>query len=146
MAIEQTFARDGNSVPITGLGLIATKAITYVAGTTGAVGATTLFTVIGSVVVRVWAIESDTDITGTGTIEVGVSGNTAAILAQTAGTQIDVGEIWVDTGPSTVEGLPAMQILNGTNIIQTIASSTLDAGTLTFYCAWFPLSNNSSVT
>jgi hypothetical protein len=146
MAIEQTFARDGNGVPITGLGLVATKAITYSALTTGATGATTLFTVTGPVAVRVWAVVSGTDLTGSGTLEAGISGNTASLLAQVAATALDVGEIWVDSGPATVEALPALQILNGTNIIQTIATDTVTAGTLTYYCAWFPLSNAASVT
>lgn len=146
MAIEQTFNRDGNSVPITGLGLVTTKAITYVAGTTGATGATTLFTVIGAVAVRVFAVASGTDLTGSGTLEVGISGNTAAVLAQVAATALDVGEIWVDGTPATVEALPALQLLSGTNIIQTIATDTVTAGTLTYYCAWFPLSQSASVT
>lgn len=143
--ITQSFNRDANSVPITGLGLVCTKAITYTTLTTGAVGATTLFTVTGLVAMRVWAVESGTDITGSGTIEVGIAGNTAALLAQTTGTAIDVGEIWVDTGPATIEALPALQLVSGTNVIQTIAGSTLDAGTLTFYCAWFPLTQSASV-
>lgn len=145
MAIEQAFQRDANSVPITGLGLVGTKAITYSALTTGAVGATTLFTVTGAVAVRIFAVASGTDLTGSGTLEVGISGNTAALLAQVAATALDVGEIWTDNAPSTVEALPALQILNGTNIIQTIATDTVTAGTLTYYCAWFPLSQSASV-
>lgn len=145
MSIEQTFARDGNSVPITGMGLVATKAITYSALTTGAVGTTTLFTVTGPVVVRVFAVASGTDLTGSGTLEVGIAGNTAAAIAQLAATSIDVGEFWYDTSPVTVGVLPAQLMLNGTNIIQTIASATVTAGTLTYYCLWFPLGNASSV-
>lgn len=146
MAIEQSFQRDANSVPITGLGLVATKAITYSALTTGATGATTLFTVTGTVAVRVFAVVSGTDLTGSGTIEVGISGNTAALLAQVNATALDVGEIWTDNAPSTVEALPSLQILTaGTDIIQTIATDTITAGTLTFYCAWFPLSQSASV-
>lgn len=133
-------------MPITELGLVGTKAITYVAGTTGATGATTLFTVTGVVAVRVFAVASGTDLTGSGTLEVGISGNTAALLAQVAATALDVGEIWTDNAPSTVEALPALQILSGTNIIQTIATDTVTAGTLTYYCAWFPLSQSASVT
>ena len=146
MSIEQSFQRDANSVPITGLGLVGTKAITYAAGTTGAVGATTLFTVTGVVAVRIFAVASGTDLTGSGTLEVGISGNTAALLAQVAATALDVGEVWTDNAPSTVEALPALQILSGTNIIQTIATDTVTAGTLTYYCAWFPLSQSAGVT
>lgn len=92
--ITQFFTRDANFVPITGLGLIASKAITYIGATTGAIGATTLFTVTGVVGVRLLAVVSGVDITGAGLIEAGVAGNTAALLAQTTGTTLDVGEIW----------------------------------------------------
>lgn len=145
MAIEQAFQRDANGVPITGVGLVASKAITYSALTTGAVGATTLFTVTGAVAVRLFAVVSGTDLTGSGTLEAGISGNTAALLAQVAATALDVGEIWTDNAPSTVEALPALQILSGTNIIQTIATDTVTAGTLTYYCAWYPLTPSASV-
>jgi len=143
--IESAFNRDANSVPITGLGLQATKAITYVAGTTGAVGPTTLFTVTGVVAVRLFAIASGTDLTGSGTLEAGIAGNTAALLAQTAATALDVGEIWIDATPATVELLPELQVLSGTNVIQTIGTNTVTAGTLTYYCNWFPLSSGASV-
>ncbi len=145
MAIEQTFMRDGNSVPITGLGLVTSKAITYSALTTGATGATTLFTVTGLVAARIFAVASGTDLTGSGTIEVGISGNTAALLAQVAATALDVGEIWIDNAPATVEALPALQILNATDIIQTIATNTVTAGTLTYYVTWFPLTQSASL-
>lgn len=142
--IESAFNRDANSVPITGLGLQATKAITYVAGTTGAVGATTLFTVTGVVAVRVFAIASGTDLTGSGTLEGGIAGNTAAILPQVAATALDVGEVWFSDTPATVGTLPALQVVSA-NIIQTIGSATVTAGTLTYYCNWFPLSSGASV-
>ena len=142
---DQFFTRDANFVPITGLGLVGSKAITYIGATTGAIGATTLFTVTGVVGVRLLAVVSGVDVTGAGLIEAGVAGNTAALLAQTTGTTLDVGEIWTDTGPSTVEALPAIQILNGANVIQTISGATLTAGTLTYYCAWFPISSNGNV-
>ncbi len=143
---SSAFSRDANHVPITALGLTETKAITFSALTTGAVGLTTLFTVTGTVAVRLFGVVSGTDVTGSGTIEAGISGNTAALLAQVAGTALDVGEIWTDNAPSTVEGLPALQILTaGTDIIQTIASDTLTAGTLTYYCLWFPISSDGNL-
>ena len=141
---DQFFNRDANHVPITNLGLVASKAITYSALTTGATGVTTLFTVTGTVAVRVFALVSGADVTGSGTIEVGVASGTALILAQTTGTTLDVGKFWVDTGPALVEALPALQLV-GANIIQTIATDTLTAGTVTFYCLWTPISANGNV-
>ena len=143
---DQFFQRDANHVPITDLGLVASKAITYAAATTGAVGATTLFTVTGTVAVRIFGVVSGANLTGAGTLEVGIAGNTAALLAQTTGTDLDVGEIWIDTGPATVEALPAIQILTaGTDIIQTIATDTITAGTITYYCLWSPISADGNV-
>ena len=145
--VDSSFSRDSNFIPIQGLGFTQTKAITFVASTTGATGATTLFTVTGVVAVRLFGVVSGTDVTGSGTIEAGIAGNTAALLAQTTGTALDVGEIWIDTGPATVEALPALSILAaGTDIIQTIGTDTLTAGTLTYYCLWFPISSDGNVT
>jgi len=107
---DQFFNRDANYVPITNLGLTATKAITYSALTTGAVGLTTLFTVTGCVAVRLFGV-CTIDLTGSGTIEAGISGNTAGLLAQTTGTAIDANEVWIDTAPATIEALPAIQII-----------------------------------
>lgn len=146
MAVDAAFSRDQNFVPIQGLGFTTSKAITFSALTTGATGATTLFTVTGVVAVRLFGVVSGTDVTGSGTIEAGISGNTAALLAQTTGTALDVGEIWIDNAPATVEALPALNILAaGTDIIQTIATDTLNAGTLTYYCLWFPISTDGNV-
>ena len=143
--IESSFQRDANRVPITNKGLLETKAITYAAATTGAVGPTTLFTVTGTVIVNIFAVCS-TDLTGSGTIEVGISGNTAALIAQTTGTAIDANEVWVDTAPATVEAPLTDKILTaGTDIIQTIATDTLTAGVLTYYCFWNPVSSDGLV-
>lgn len=144
--INSAFQRDANYVPIQGQGLTSTKSITFAAATTGAVGPTTLFTVTGTVAVRIFGVVSDADVTGSGTIEVGIAGNTAGLIAQTTGTALDVGEVWVDNAPATIEALPAMQIIGaGQDIIQTIATDTLNAGTLTYYCVWFPISSDGNV-
>ena len=143
-----TFSRDANSVPITTLGITATKSITYVAGTTGATGATTLFTVTGCVAVRVFGVCSTLlEETGaTATLEIGIAGNTAALIVQTTGTAIDANEVWIDTAPATIEALPAFSIIGaGQDIIQTIAGNTVSAGVLTYYCVWAPISSDGNV-
>lgn len=127
--------------------LTASKSITYVAGTTGATGASTLFTVTGVVSVRVFAT-CGTSLTsgGAATIEAGIAGNTAAILAQTTATDIDAGQIWIDTAPATIEALPAPLIVSGANIIQTIGTTTVTGGVLTYYCMWEAISPNGNVS
>lgn len=142
-----TYTRDANHVPITDLGLIETKAITYVGGTTGATGATTLFTVTGAVAVRVFGICGLT-ISGAGTLEVGISGDTARILAQIANaTTLATDELYLDATPTLkVEALPSQLIIsNGQDIIQTIGTTALTAGQITYYCLWTPLSSDGNV-
>lgn len=147
MKVSAQFTRDANNVPIDSLGLVSTKSITYAAATTGAVGATTLFTVTGVVAVKVFGVVSGADLTGSGTLEVGITGSTPSIIAQTTGTNLDVGEIWTDNAPSKIENLPTtFFILNGTNIIQTIGTDTITAGTMTYYCIWVPISSDGDVT
>ena len=146
--IESSFSRDANGVPITTLGVTATKSITYLAASTGATGATTLFTVTGCVAVRVFGVCSVLlDETGaTATLEVGIVGNTAALIAQTSATAIDANEVWIDTAPATIEALPALSIIGaGQDIIQTIAGNTVKEGTLAYYCVWAPISSDGNV-
>lgn len=142
----QFFQRDANHVPIVTLGLVETKTITYVAGTTGATGATTLFTVTGDVAVRVYAVCS-TLLTGAGaTLEIGVAGEINALIAQTTGTDIDAGEIWVDAVPGFIQAMPAINLIGtGKDIIQTIATAAVSAGALTYYCIWTPISADGNV-
>lgn len=145
--VDQTFTRDGNHVPITNRGLLATKTITYTgAANLGAVGATTLFTVTGPVIVNIFAVCTG-DLTGaTATVEVGISGNTAALIALTTATEIDTGEVWVDTAPATIEAPLTDKIIgNGQDIIETVATAAVSGGTLTYYCFWTPCSNTASV-
>jgi len=143
--ISAAFQRDANHVPIVTLGLTTSKAITYAALTTGAVGAATLFTVTGVVSMRIFAVcSSDLTSGGAATIEVGISGNTAALIAQSTATAIDNGEIWLDTSPATVEALPALQIVKN-DVIQTIGTTTITGGVLTYYCLWTPISEDGNV-
>lgn len=145
--ITATYSRDGNYVPINNLGLVASKAITYVGGTTGATGATDLFTVTGTVAVSVFGICGLT-IVGAGSLEVGIAGDTARILAQIVdATDLATDEIYLDATPTLkVEALPADLIIsNGQDIIQTIGVTALTAGQLTYYCVWTPISSDGNV-
>lgn len=145
--ILSSFSRDANGVPIWTEGIVSSKSITYVAGTTGATGATTLFTVTGCVAVRVFGI-CTTSLEGAATLEVGISGDTASILAQISDTTgLDANELYLDATPTTqVEALPSKLIIgNGQDIIQTIGSTAITAGALTYYCIWSPISSGANV-
>jgi hypothetical protein len=142
-----TFKRDANGVPISTEGLIESKSITYVAGTTGATGATTLFAVTGCVLARVFGVCGLT-LEGAATLEVGISGATAVILAQIANaTALATDEIYTDATPTTkVEAMPSGLIIgNGQDIIQTIGVTALTGGILTYYCVWSPISIDGNI-
>ena len=128
---------------------VVSKSITYVTGTTGAVGATTLFTVTGAVLVRVFGVCTTAleEAAPTATIEAGVAGSTASIIAQTTASAIIANEIWLDASPTTiVEPIPSQFIIgNGQDIIQTIGAQAVSAGVLIYYCVWEPISSGATV-
>ena len=121
---------------------------TFATATTGATGAHTLFTVTGDCLVSIFGV-CNTDLAGAATIEVGVAGNTAGLLAQIANaTNLDDGEIWVDATPAVgVEAIPGTFALNdGFDIILTIGSTAVTAGQVDFYLTWRPLEDTSDIT
>jgi hypothetical protein len=120
---------------------------TFVTATTGATGAHTVFTMTGDWLVSAMAACS-VDLTGAGTLELGVAGNTAGLLAQIAdATTLDAGEVWVDDTPTAgVKAIPTTKILTGgADIILTIGSTAITAGTIAIYLTARPLSNNADI-
>lgn len=120
---------------------------TFVLNETGDQAAHTVFTVTGDVLVTVWG-QCKTNIAGAGTMEMGIVGNTAALIAQIAdATNLDAGENWIDATPETVSALPGTFIINnGADIILTIGTADLTAGVVDFYCTFRPLSAGADVT
>ncbi len=118
---------------------------------TGQAGTYALFTVTGAVTVRIIIECTDTLIEGVtgGTIEIGITGDTATIIAQTVSDTIAVNEIWHDaTSDADIEAYSVMKdfiIVNGMDIFATIAAQTITAGTLVLYCFWTPLSSDGLV-
>lgn len=148
MSTAASLMRDANRQPIWTDGLIVSNTRTYT-GTAGngGIGSATLFTVTGDAIVVVFA-SCTTSVAGTAsTIEVGINGNTAALIAQTNGTAIQAGEIWLDATPATIESLPtAKLVVGGTDIVETIASGSAATGVLKYYCLWRPLSSDADIT
>jgi hypothetical protein len=156
---DASIDRDGNRQIISGpsgLPFKATKRITFIGGTANAIGdhdgtadPTTLFTVTGDVVVEVLGVVKTT-LEGAATIEVGVTGATAAILAQVSdATTLAVNEVWgADATVSLAEGFtPTIHgIGGGLDIIMTLASANITAGVIDFYCFYRPLSSDGEVT
>lgn len=112
---------------------------------------TTLFTVTGDVLVKMYGVCTVT-LVGAATIEVGLTGNTAEILAQVADTStIAAGDIWVDGTVDDVRGAafedvtgPTL-VVDGSNIIETIGTANITAGNLNYRCLWRPLTQGASV-
>ena len=113
----------------------------------------TLFTVTGDVICKVVAAVSTaltSDLSG-GTLEVGVAGNTAILLAQATanGTSLAVGTSWTDATPTqkgdVVSVTADVVIANGENIILTIATSNITGGVINFYCVYTPLSTTGNI-
>ena len=133
---------------------VATKTVTFDGGTTNARGDLTgtgnpgtLFTVTGTVLVVVFG-HCTTLLTGaTATLEIGVTSNTAGIIAQTVATDIDAGEVWRDATPGLgVEALnDPMVIVGGADIIETVGTADVTAGVITYYCLWQAISSDGAV-
>jgi len=139
--------RDDNFTPIQGLfSMLEKKSVTLTgdANTNGDFDGTgnpqTLFTVTGDVAVAIFGM-INTNLAGVGaTIEVGIAGNTAVLIAQTTATDLDDGHVWTDATPATAKTMPSVNILNdGTDIIQTIGTANATAGQIDYYCFWRPL-------
>jgi len=112
---------------------------------------TTLFNVTGDVLVRVYGVCTET-LVGAATIEVGVTGNTAELLAQVANaTTIATNDIWVDATVDDVRAaafadvIAERLIVNGSDIIETIASANITAGELYYVCLWRPVTEGATV-
>lgn len=105
----------------------------------------TLFTVTGVVECRIFGV-CNTLLTGTGTLEVGCTGNTAALIAQTTGTDIDASEIWMDATPGLrAEAFGGQTFIVIGNIIETVGTADITAGQIDYYCIWRPISDGATV-
>jgi hypothetical protein len=110
----------------------------------------TLFTVTGDVLVRMFGV-CTVNLAGAGaTVEVGVTGNTAALIAQTTGTDIDANDIFNDASPAvgtdTLANITGPHVIvNGLDIIETVATANVTSGNIYYVCLWQPLSEDGDV-
>jgi hypothetical protein len=111
----------------------------------------TLFTVTGDVVIAaIWGIVNVNLAGASGTVEVGVTGNTAALLAQETATELDAGGVFVSAtqavGAAAVAGSGALiAIHDGLDIIETVATTDISAGQIDYYVIWAPAEPGASV-
>jgi hypothetical protein len=110
-----------------------------------------LFTVTGDVVLKaIWGVVN-TDLAGaTATIEVGVAGNTAGLIAQETATDLDDGNIFTSAtnavGVARMADSGALTAINdGADIIETLGTANVTAGQIDYYCIWAPAEPGASV-
>lgn len=113
-------------------------------------GVTTLFTVTGDVLVRIWGV-CTTALTGTSaTVSVGVTGNTAALIATETATDIDENGIYLSEtqviGAVTLATVTGPYVIaNGLDIIETVAVAPVTAGQIYYIALWRALSHDGKV-
>ena len=111
----------------------------------------TLFTITGDVVVRIFGVCTvDLVSAGGGTVSVGVTGNTAGLIALTTGTAIDANELWNDSTPAAgtdtlANILGPYLVVNGLAIAEYIGTADITAGNIYYICLWRPLTPGSKL-
>lgn len=122
------------------------SAWTFAAGTTGATGAHTVFTVTGEVIINAWAI-CTTDLTsgGAATVALGTATSTASLANSTTATTIDNHFVWHEAINGAGGTISNAHCVNE-NIILTVGTTTVTGGVLVFYATWRPLSTDGNVT
>lgn len=131
----------------------AVKTVAFTGATgLGEVGAVSLFTVTGRVLIVAIVPSCTEDLVsaGGGSLALGVTSNTALFIAATTATDIDTGEIWVDTAPdANGVALPAalkdIVLHDNDEIIGTVATGDITDGTIEVIVEWVPLSSGASV-
>ena len=133
------------------------KTITFTGGTTDSIGdhdgasdPFTIFVLTGLVRAKLYAICTTSMAGASSTIEVGLTGDTATLIALTTATNLIINEIWHDATPDSFEELSSVtteRLLNGggSNIIGTVKTANATAGAIKFICELAPLSENGSV-
>lgn len=127
---------------------------TPVAWTTGN-SPVTLFTVTGTVLCRVYGVVGATQFTSTlntGTLALGVTGATGALIAATTAdgsVNFVANAAWMDSTPTVtaevLASIPHGWVLLTGNIILTIAVNSMTAGAVVLYCDWIPVTAGASV-
>jgi len=132
------------------------KEITFDGSTTNAIGdhdgegnPFDIFTVTGTVRVKVYAVCTTLLAGASATLEVGVTGATAGIIALTTATDIDASEIWHDASPDAGVELSSVVaeniVANGLDIKGEVKTQNITAGVIKFYCLWKPVSRDGKV-
>lgn len=110
----------------------------------------TLFTVTGTVLVRIFGVVTTT-LVGAGTLEVGIPAATAGLIAQVAdATTLAAGDVWLAAasaaGPRLLSDVLGPYIVpNGATIGEKCAGADITAGQIYYICLWRPLTSDGKV-
>ena len=110
----------------------------------------TLFNVTGDVLVRIFGVCTASLTGATATISVGVEGNTAGLIALETATEIDANGIYLSatqvSGVVLLATVPGpFVIVNGLDIIETVATADIETGNVYYICLWRPMSDTGFV-
>src|SRR3990167_10341020 len=99
-----------------------------------------LFTVTGEVLMRIFGVVTTT-LVGAGTLEVGVTGNTAGLIAQVADATTLAASDFYYAATSTKVGATLLSdilgpyiILNGLDILEKVGTADITAGNIYYVC------------
>lgn len=152
--MADNFTRGQVAEAAAGIGAYATKSITFAGGTAndpgdfdGTGNPAALFTVTGTVLMKLFATVDTTLVGASATIGVGTALSSVALIASTTATNCAANEIWHDATPDASVELStiATEKIVRQNVIQTIATANITAGKLTYHCIWKPISNDGNV-
>jgi hypothetical protein len=137
-----------------GLGAYRSKTVTFAGGTVNDMGdfdgtgnPATLFTVTGTVLVKLFATVNTALEGATATIRVGTALSNVGLIASTTATLAIANEIWHDATPDASIELSTIltEKIVSQNIIQTVGTANITAGSLTYHCIWKPISADGNV-
>lgn len=128
--------------------LVKTVTFTGAAGA-GAVGNIVIGTVTGRILITHLSAYCSTTVvtTSAGELELGVSGNTAALIAQIADAgDLLAKEFWNDATPTEVDAAsPIVDKVVASDILLKITTSPMTAGVIEFAMLWHPLSTDGNL-
>lgn len=137
-----------------GIGAYVSKSVTFAGGTVNDMGdfdgtgnPYTLFTVTGTVLMKLFATVDTTLQGATATVEVGTALSTVGLIPLTTATNLAINEIWHDATPDASIELStvATEKIVRQNVIQTVRTANITAGALTYHCIWKPISLDGNV-
>lgn len=124
------------------------KTITF-DGTTGngEIGTVAIATVTGRVLLSDLVAFCKTTLVGAGTLELGVTGNTAGLIAQIAdATTLAENEFWNDATPTGVRAAtPIVDKAVAGDIFLTVGSADITAGVIEISGLWLPMSTDGNL-